>query len=100
MVNHFITKCLNSKNIIDSTGEAAEHPPMPHQGEGTSLVAARQQLEALTLAGPRPKQPPQSWEMQETDMMGNLALQQSRNGSDASFKVNVKKIAITSHNHK
>jgi hypothetical protein len=66
------------------------HPPGEGQGEVTSIGAARQQLEALTLAGPKPL--PQGWELQET--IGNLALQQSRNGSDASFKVTFKFISL------
>jgi len=56
-------------------------------GEPKSMAAARQQLEALTLAGNRQTTPHQGWDMHETELIGNLAMQQNRNGSDASFKV-------------
>ena len=57
------------------------------QGESKGMSAARQQLEALTLAGNRQQQPHQGWDMHETELIGSLAMQQNRNGSDASFKV-------------
>lgn len=63
-----------------------EHSVMS-QGEPTSMSAARQQLEALTLAGNRQQQQHQGWDMHETELIGSLAMQQNRNGSDASFKV-------------
>ncbi|XP_065339620.1 caskin-1 isoform X3 [Cloeon dipterum] len=72
------------KRFPRPAGDGMEHPVM--SGEPTTMAAARQQLEALTLASNRQQQPHQGWDMHETELIGSLAMQQNRNGSDASFK--------------
>ncbi|XP_059469883.1 caskin-2 isoform X3 [Neocloeon triangulifer] len=65
-------------------GDGMDHPVMTSEQNG--ITAARQQLEALTLASNRQQPPHQGWDMHETELIGSLAMQQNRNGSDASFK--------------
>jgi hypothetical protein len=79
-------KVLHILNKLFASGDGIDHSVM-NSGEPTTMAAARQQLEALTLAGNRQAPTHQGWDMHETELIGSLAMQQNRNGSDASFKV-------------